>query len=83
MINPYRAQIFSLYRDILRTTRSFLWYDNEGNVWRDVLRKNARKEFDEKKNEKNLTEIQKFVNVGRESVDMTKKMIQDLQNKQK
>ncbi|KAG2281890.1 hypothetical protein Bca52824_053110 [Brassica carinata] len=36
----------SLYRDILRATRFYTWTDSRGVLWRDVLRENARKEFE-------------------------------------
>ncbi|CAG7893653.1 unnamed protein product [Brassica rapa] len=35
-----------LYRDILRATRFYTWTDSRGVLWRDVLRENARKEFE-------------------------------------
>ncbi|KAG7659723.1 Complex 1 LYR protein [Arabidopsis suecica] len=41
-----RREALSLYRDILRATRFFTWIDSRGNLWRDVLRENARKEFE-------------------------------------
>lgn len=41
-----RREALSLYRDILRATRFFTWTDSRGNLWRDVLRENARKEFE-------------------------------------
>uniref|UniRef100_A0A1J3I3F3 Complex 1 LYR protein domain-containing protein n=1 Tax=Noccaea caerulescens TaxID=107243 RepID=A0A1J3I3F3_NOCCA len=41
-----RREALSLYRDILRATRFFMWTDSRGIIWRDVLRENARKEFE-------------------------------------
>ncbi|CAI9753368.1 unnamed protein product [Fraxinus pennsylvanica] len=42
-----RREALSLYRDIIRATRFFMWLDSRGVLWRDVLRENARKEFEE------------------------------------
>lgn len=77
MINPYRHQVFALYRDILRTSRPFILYDPEGNLWRDTLRKNARKEIEEQKNETNNDKILQLINIGNESVTMTKNMLKE------
>ncbi|KAF8109099.1 hypothetical protein N665_0102s0009 [Sinapis alba] len=41
-----RREALSLYRDILRATRFYMWTDSRGVLWRDVLRENARKEFE-------------------------------------
>ncbi|KAJ4909238.1 LYR family of Fe/S cluster biogenesis protein [Raphanus sativus] len=41
-----RREALSLYRDILRATRFYTWPDSRGVLWRDVLRENARKEFE-------------------------------------
>ncbi|KAK4275070.1 hypothetical protein QN277_018210 [Acacia crassicarpa] len=42
-----RREALSLYRDILRASRFFTWPDSNGILWRDILRHNARKEFEE------------------------------------
>ncbi|XP_050271233.1 uncharacterized protein LOC126714875 [Quercus robur] len=41
-----RREALSLYRDILRASRFFTWTDSRGFLWRDILRMNARKEFE-------------------------------------
>lgn len=41
-----RREALSLYRDVLRATRFYAWTDSRGVLWRDVLRENARKEFE-------------------------------------
>ncbi|KAL1190070.1 hypothetical protein V5N11_033374 [Cardamine amara subsp. amara] len=41
-----RREALSLYRDIFRATRFFMWTDSKGILWRDLLRENARKEFE-------------------------------------
>ncbi|TYI08927.1 hypothetical protein ES332_A09G035100v1 [Gossypium tomentosum] len=37
-----RREVLSLYRDILRATRFFMWPDSRGVLWRDILRTKGR-----------------------------------------
>lgn len=48
---PNREAI-QLYRDILRACRHFHWCNDKGEPWNEVLRKNARKEFEEARHER-------------------------------
>lgn len=38
-----RREALHLYREILRYSNLFVWRDDKGRMWRDVLRANARK----------------------------------------
>ncbi len=38
-----RREALHLYREILRYSNLFVWRDEKGRMWRDVLRGNARK----------------------------------------
>ncbi|XP_061967932.1 uncharacterized protein LOC133691441 [Populus nigra] len=58
-----------LYRDILRATRYFMWPDSRGVLWRDVLRENARKEFEEARFEKDPEIVTRLLIGGREAVE--------------
>ena len=40
------AESLRLYRDILRASRHFTWPNEKGELWRDVLRRESRKEFE-------------------------------------
>lgn len=42
-----RREALSLYREVLRYSNLFVWRDERGRPWRDVLRASARKEFEE------------------------------------
>ncbi|KAI4321657.1 hypothetical protein MLD38_035015 [Melastoma candidum] len=64
-----RREVLSLYRDILRATRFFLWTDARGVPWRDVLRENARKEFEEARFEKDPEVVTRLLIGGRDAVD--------------
>ncbi|KAJ8762123.1 hypothetical protein K2173_007273 [Erythroxylum novogranatense] len=63
-----RREALSLYRDILRATRFFAWPDSRGVLWRDVLRENARKEFEEARFEKDPEVVTRLLIGGREAV---------------
>ncbi|KAJ4979920.1 hypothetical protein NE237_010700 [Protea cynaroides] len=63
-----RREALSLYRDILRATRFFVWPDSRGILWRDVLRENARKEFEEARFERDPEVITRSLIAGRDAV---------------
>ena len=42
-----RREALHLYREIMRYSNLFVWRDEKGVMWRDVLRSNARKEYDD------------------------------------
>ncbi|KAK2974880.1 hypothetical protein RJ640_020795 [Escallonia rubra] len=63
-----RREALSLYRDIIRATRFFMWPDAKGVLWRDVLRENARKEFEEARFEKDPEIITRLLIGGHDAV---------------
>ncbi|XP_020093266.1 uncharacterized protein LOC109713563 [Ananas comosus] len=78
-----RREALALYRDILRATRFFAWPDARGVPWRDVLRANARREFEEARFERDPEVVAKLLIGGRDAVqkaldrlvDASKKMV--------
>lgn len=74
-----RRESLSLYRDILRATRHFVWRNEQGLLWRDVLRASSRKEFEEARFEKDPEIIAKLIVGGREAL---KKVVDKAVNKQ-
>lgn len=64
-----RREALSLYRDILRVSRYFVWPDSRGVLWRDVLRENARKEFEEARFEKDPEIVTRLLIGGRDAVE--------------
>ncbi|PIN18538.1 NADH:ubiquinone oxidoreductase, NDUFA6/B14 subunit [Handroanthus impetiginosus] len=63
-----RREALSLYRDIIRATRFFMWPDSRGVLWRDVLRENARKEFEEARFERDPEVVTRLLIGGRDAV---------------
>ncbi|EPS74343.1 hypothetical protein M569_00415, partial [Genlisea aurea] len=63
-----RREALSLYRDVLRATRFFTWPDPRGVPWRDVLRANARKEFEDARFETDPEIITRLLIGGRDAV---------------
>ncbi|KAL6659977.1 hypothetical protein ACP70R_002099 [Stipagrostis hirtigluma subsp. patula] len=63
-----RREALGLYRDILRATRLFAWPDDRGVPWRDVLRANARREFEEARAERDREVVARLLIGGRDAV---------------
>ncbi|KAG1670888.1 hypothetical protein FOA52_000390 [Chlamydomonas sp. UWO 241] len=56
-----RREALALYREILRYSNLFVWKDAQGRVWRDVLRANARKEYEDARYEPDPKLINKLI----------------------
>ncbi|PON55281.1 Complex 1 LYR protein [Parasponia andersonii] len=67
-LSSTRREALSLYRDILRATRFFMWPDSRGVLWRDVLRENARREFELARFETDPEIVTRLLIGGREAV---------------
>jgi hypothetical protein len=70
-----RKEALSLYREILRTAKHFHWADQAtGEPWNAKLKKQARKEFEESRQEKDPLIIARMLVTGRDC-------LQQVQNK--
>ena len=63
-----RKESLSLYREILRTTKAFHWCDERGNPWNVRLRQEARKEFEQSREEADPLIIARMLVTGRDCV---------------
>ena len=63
-----RREALSLYRDVIRATRFFMWANSQGIPWRDVLRENVRKEFEEAQFERDPEVITRLLIGGRDAL---------------
>ncbi|RAL51057.1 unnamed protein product [Cuscuta campestris] len=82
-----RREALSLYRDIIRATRFFAWPDSRGLLWRDVLRENARKEFEEARFETDPETITRLLIGGHDALQaaldkLVEKQKQEIQKHQ-
>lgn len=77
-----RREVLSLYRDILRATRFFMWPDARGVMWRDVLRDNARREFEEARFEKDPEIVTRLLIGGRDAVQSALEKLAEKQRQQ-
>jgi hypothetical protein len=70
------TEALRLYRDILRACRLFTWKNEAGMVWGDVLRVNARKEFEQARYESDPEIVGRLLVVGRDCLNQaTEKLI--------
>ncbi|KAF6158024.1 hypothetical protein GIB67_004163 [Kingdonia uniflora] len=77
-----RREALSLYRDIIRATRFFSWTDSRGNLWRDTLRENARREFEEARFESDPEVITRLLISGSDAVQATLDKLVEKQKQQ-
>ncbi|KAK0576887.1 hypothetical protein LWI29_024879 [Acer saccharum] len=77
-----RREALSLYRDILRATRFFVWPDSRGVLWRDILRENARKEFEAARFEKDPEIVTRLLIGGRDAVESALEKLVEKQKQQ-
>ena len=71
MIKSLKSESLKLYRDILRATKLFTWPNEKGQLWSEILRINARKEFEQAKHENDPQIITKLLFVGRDCMNQT------------
>ena len=58
-----------LYRDILRACKNFTWRNEKGQLWSEVLKANARHEFEQSKYERDPILIARMHITGREALN--------------
>jgi hypothetical protein len=64
-----RKEALSLYREILRTTKAFHWVDESTGIpWNIRLRQEARKEFEQSREETDPLLVARMLVTGRDCV---------------
>ncbi|KIZ02295.1 hypothetical protein MNEG_5664 [Monoraphidium neglectum] len=66
-----RREALALYRDVLRYSNLFVWRDQHGRVWRDVIRSSARQELEAARREDDPELVSKMLVTGRDAVQKT------------
>ncbi|CAL54420.1 Complex 1 LYR protein [Ostreococcus tauri] len=64
-----RKEALSLYRAVIRASVFFVWRDERGRQWRDVIRESARKEFEAGRRERDPEMVNRMLLMGRDAVD--------------
>lgn len=77
-----RPEALNLYRDIIRATRFFMWPHSTGVLWRDILRHNARREFEEARFETDPEIVTRLLIGGREALHSALEKLADKQRQQ-
>ncbi|KAL0054359.1 hypothetical protein WJX82_007655 [Trebouxia sp. C0006] len=63
-----RTEAIALYRHIWRYSRLFVWQNEQGKPWRDVLRNSARQEYDLARHEQDPELVSRMIVSGRDAV---------------
>jgi len=66
-----RRESLSLYREILRYSNLFVWKDQHGRMWRDLLRESTRKEFEAARFEADPEIVNRLIITGRDAMHRT------------
>ena len=66
-----RQESLRLYRDILRASKLFPHRNEQGVAWSEVLRKSARKEFEDARTERDPLIVSRLLVVGRDCLNQT------------
>lgn len=81
LIRRVNVEALRLYRDIIRSSRAFTWPNEKGELWRDVLRREARKEFEAASVESDPLIVARLLVVGRDCLNQTQEKFNEAANK--
>lgn len=55
---PFRNKdVLEVYREVMKMTDRFTWCNENGEPWRDILRRTARMEFEQIRDEKDAMKV--------------------------
>lgn len=72
---PPSREILRLYREVMKFCSEFDWPNDQGEIWRDVLRKSARKEFEESREEIDPVIQYRMMVTTRDAMSQTREML--------
>lgn len=76
-----RTEALHLYREVLRVSKAFHWCDEKGEPWNKRLRAEARKEFEQSKEETDPLVIARMLVTGRDCVEQIKQKFNEADRK--
>ena len=51
------SEVLRCYREVMQMTKRFTWTNEDGEPWKDILRKTARAEFEAMKSESDSVKV--------------------------
>jgi len=69
-------EALKLYRDIIRACKRFTWRNEKGEVWGNVLKRSARKEFEAGRHEMDHAIILKLLITGRTALQQAEEAME-------
>lgn len=72
---PPNQESLRLYRDVLKYSAEFHWPNESGQIWRDVLRRSARREFELSRSEEDPVILYKMLITTQDAMAKTKEML--------
>jgi len=76
-----KREALSLYRAVWRASFLFVWRNEKGEEWRDVIRESARKEFEASRHEKDPEMVARLLLTGRDYLDQAMQKFVDKRQK--
>lgn len=76
-----KREVLSLYRAVWRASFLFVWRNEKGEEWRDVIRESARKEFEAARHEKDPEMVARLLLTGRDYLDQAMQKFVDKRQK--
>ena len=72
---PPNREALRLYREVIKFCAEFNWHNTDGRLWRDILRENSRKEFEESREENDPVILYKMMVTTKDAISKTKMMV--------
>ena len=61
-------EVIRMYREVWKMTKRFTWNNEDGEPWKEILRKSSRQEFESLRKETDSMKVGKFLLTWRDSV---------------
>ena len=68
-MNRVNVEALRLYRDILRACRHVTWNNEKGEPWAEILKRSARIEFEQARDERDPLLVARMIVVARHSLE--------------
>jgi len=72
---PPNKEALRLYREVIKFCGEFDWENEKGELWRDTLRKSARQEFENSREEDDPVNLYKMMVTTKDAMRHTKDMV--------